>query len=205
MGFGTKQSTPPRATPDAGTAVSQPHNAVRYDRVGFAWKGGDPQVEAPRGHVFVSLQREVAPDRWRTVDTEDSVNDTTIRSAGDVWTETYQLDRCTDTGRYRFLVTGRAVRATGAPAEDYQLASDPFTVSALRIAAPLAGNAVTPTYPDPGPALLALPRLVRGATVTFDLAGGGTVAGVEQDGTYRAPADAAVTGVHVDDGCGNAG
>jgi neutral ceramidase len=169
-GFGTASTPPPRQTPAAGTAVAQPAKQVlRYGRATFKWNGGDPALEAPRGRAFVSLQRKKGP-RWETVATDDTFADTTERGSGDVWTETYQLDGCTPTGTYRFLVTGRADKGSGP--EDYTLSSDAFAVSALTLlpaAAQISGDTVSAVirYPDPGPALLALPRLVTTGAATF--------------------------------------
>jgi hypothetical protein len=64
-----------------------------------------------------------------------------------------------------------------------------------------------PLYPDPGPnSLIALPRLVRGATVEFTLSDGTKVKATDPGGAgvYSAPVGAAsVTGVSVVDDCGN--
>ena len=57
-GFGTTESTPPRSTPAAGTAVTQPADVRRYGRAVFAWQGGDPQVDAARGR---DVRRPPAP------------------------------------------------------------------------------------------------------------------------------------------------
>ena len=66
---------------------------------------------------------------------------------------------------------------------------------------------VRPLYPDPGPgALVALPRLVRGALVRLSLSDGRTVTATDPDGdgTYTASVGTAqVTGVAVSDDCGN--
>jgi hypothetical protein len=213
VSFGTTMSTPPRSTPQAGTALTQPAPVARYGRAVLRWNGGDPQVDAPRGRPFVSLQRQ-AERGWRTVATDDSYLDTTRRAAGDVWTETFQFDGCFPIGSYRFHVTGRAVRSLGAAATAYALDSRPFTVSPLTIASGsptvAAGVAsVRPLYPDPGPgALVALPRLVRGATVRLDLSDGTSLpaADPDGDGVYTANVgDARVTGVSVRDACGNTG
>lgn len=221
LSVGTGESTPARVTPGAGAALAQPADVARFGRAVFAWRGGDPQVDAPRGRAFVALQRRV-PGGWRTVDTEDGVNDITVRSAGDVWTETYQFDACAPPGRYRFRASGRAVIDDGAPPTRYVVASEPFAVAPLRIlgadATVAAGVAtVRPLYPDPGgAALLALPRLVRGADVSLTLSDGRTVAASEgtgsdgrdpdpqPDGVYSAPVGTAtVTAVRVTDACGN--
>jgi hypothetical protein len=67
---------------------------------------------------------------------------------------------------------------------------------------------VRPLYPDPGSgALVALPRLVRGADVQLTLSDGRVVhaADDDNDGTYEAAVgSAAVSAVRVVDGCGNA-
>ena len=197
----------------AGTALTQPAPVARYGRAVLRWNGGVPQVDAPRGRPFVALQRQ-AERGWRTVATDDSYLDTAQRAAGDIWTETFQFDGCFLIGSYRFHVTGRAVRSLGATATAYALDSRPFTVSPLTIASGSptvsAGVAsVRPLYPDPGPgALVALPRLVRGAAVRLDLSDGTSVpaADPDGDGVYTASVgDARVTGVSVRDACGNTG
>jgi hypothetical protein len=182
----------------------------RYGYAVFSWKGGDPQVDAPRGSAFVSLQRRVR-DGWRTVATDDTYEDATQRSAGDVWTETYQFDRCRALGTYRFHVTGRAVRSSGGVAQPYTLDSKPFDVAPVRIdAGPISivdGIAsIRPLYPDPGSAaLVALPRLVRDARAEFVLSDGRVVtADPRDDGTYEAVVGSGtVSSVRVIDDCGN--
>jgi neutral ceramidase len=209
--FATTRSTPLRATPAAGTALEQPADVARYGRAVFSWRGGDPQVDAQRGRRFVRLQHRQGRG-WHTVATEDSFDDATQRAAGDVWTETFQFDRCRATGTYRFRVTGRAVIASGSVPAPYRVDSDPFTVSAVTIdpgAASVSGGVarVRPLYPDPGAgALVALPRLVRGADVQMTLSDGRTVPATDadNDGAYTAPVgDASVTSVAVRDDCGN--
>ncbi|MFL5895415.1 MAG: neutral/alkaline non-lysosomal ceramidase N-terminal domain-containing protein, partial [Thermoleophilaceae bacterium] len=209
--FAMTQSTPPRATPNAGKAASEPADVARYERAVFAWNGGDPQVDGPRSQPFVALQHREG-GRWSTVATEDTFEDTTQRGTGDVWTETFQFDRCRSTGTYRFHVTGRAVPSSGAPPRPYAVDSSSFTVRALTIApgpVTVAGGvaSVQPTYPDPGSgALLALPRLVRGADVRLALSTGKTVRATDPDGdgVYSAPVGTAqVSSVSVRDDCGN--
>src|SRR3954465_7873309 len=64
--FGAENSASPRTTPGAGTVVTQPAAELRrYQRAVFAWKGGDPSVDAPRGATFVALQRRDEHGRWR--------------------------------------------------------------------------------------------------------------------------------------------
>jgi neutral ceramidase len=211
--FASSATTPIRATPDAGSVVKQPASSVsRYGYAVFSWKGGDPQVDAPRGTPFVSLQIRGGGGKWRTVATDDTFEDATQRGAGDVWTETFQFDRCRSLGLYRFRVTGRAVRADGGVASPYVVESAPFSVDPVRIdpgAVSVAGGAasVRPLYPDPGSgALIALPRLVLGARVSFGLSDGRVVAADgRDDGTYEAQVgSASVSAVRVVDGCGNA-
>ena len=212
LAFGTTATTPIRATPQAGAAIKQPEDVARYGRTTFTWKGGDPQVDAPRGKTFVALQRLGARRQWRTVATDDTFEDTTQRGAGDVWTETFEMGRCRATGSYRFVVTGRAVRRSGGAAEDYRLESNAFEVAPARIATGevtvVDGTAsVRPLYPDPGPgALTALPRLVRDATVKFELSDGSTAEATDPDGdgAYSVPVGTrSVTSVSVVDDCGN--
>jgi neutral ceramidase len=208
--FASSATTPIRSTPDAGKPVKQPAALARYGYAVFSWKGGDPQVDAPRGTPFVSLQRQVRGD-WRTVATDDTFEDATERSAGDVWTETFQFDRCRALGTYRFHVTGRAVRSDGGVAAPYTVDSSAFTVAPVRIdpgaVTVVDGVAsVRPSYPDPGSsALIALPRIVRGASVEFVLSDGRVVDAVGgDDGTYEAAVGtASVSSVRVLDDCGN--
>jgi len=212
--FGASDQPSPRSTPDAGTAVTQPAAALtRYDRAVFAWKGGDPSVEAPRGATFVALQRR-STKRWRTVATDDTFADTTARSAGNTWTETFQLDRCSAPGTYRFAVTGRADKGSG-PAP-YSLESRTFTVRALTLQAdaPVVRDGVASVlvrYPDPGPALLALPRLVQDGSATLrvtDSAGRSRLVTAHPDpatGALSAAAPGAESAslVSARDACGN--
>jgi hypothetical protein len=145
------------------------------------------------------------------VATDDTFQDTTQRSAGDVWTETFQFDRCRALGTYRFHVTGRAVRSAGGVAAPYAIDSSAFTVAPVRIdpgSVTVADGvaSVRPLYPDPGSgALIALPRLVRGASVEFVLSDGRVVdATGSDDGTYAAAVGtASVSAVRVVDDCGN--
>src|SRR4051812_17816497 len=164
-GFGTENPPSPRTTPDAGTAVTQPATTVpRFGRAVFAWEGGDPSVDAPRGATFVALQRRDAKGRWQRVGSDDGFADVTERAGDDTWTETFQLDQIAAPGTYRFAVTGRADRGEGP--QPYALTSRTFTVAPLplRPAEPVLRDGVASVlvrYPDPGASPLALPRLVR--------------------------------------------
>jgi hypothetical protein len=212
LGFGTTLSTPPRATADAGTAVKEPASTSRYGRATFSWKGGDPQVDAPRGRTFVRLQRE-DEGGWVTVADDDTPADAVQRGPGDVWTETFQFDRCRPARSYRFRVTGRAVKSLLAAPAPYSLTSQPFELRPAKIT---TGDVTTdggiasvrPLYPDPGAgALIALPRLVRGADVRMTLSDGSeiTATDADGDGVYTAAVGGlSVTGVSVTDPCGNA-
>ena len=209
--FATTATTPIRADAGAGTAVKQPAATVaRYGYGVFSWQGGDPQVDAPRGTPFVSLQMKRG-DAWQTVATDDTFEDATQRSAGDLWTETFQFDRCRALGTYRFHVTGRALRSAGGVAAPYTVDSRPFDVAPVRIdpgAVSVADGvaSVRPLYPDPGSgALIALPRLVRDARVSFVLSDGRVVAADgSDDGSYAARVgSASVSAVRVADDCGN--
>jgi neutral ceramidase len=210
--FATSQTTPIRSTPNAGTVVKQPAASIsRYGYAVFTWDGGDPQVDAPRGTPFVSLQIRDQGGAWKTVATDDTFEDTTQRAAGDVWTETFQFDRCRALGVYRFHVTGRALTATGGTVAPYVVDSAPFSAGAVRIdpgAVSVSDGvaSVRPLYPDPGAgALIALPRLVLGARVSFVLSDGRVVDAVgSDDGTYAASVgSASVSAVRVVDDCGN--
>jgi hypothetical protein len=212
--FGAPNQPSPRTTPDAGTVVTQPAAHLRrYDRATFAFKGGDPSIDAPDDAAFVALQRRVG-DAWRTEATDDGPADTTVHAGDGTWTETFQFDRCTTPGDYRFAVTGRADKGSG-PAP-YSVASRPFTVGALTLQADpvqLAGGVarVVLRYPDPGAALLALPRLVEDGTATLQLVSASgarrtvTARFDPATGAFAAPAPGAVSArlVHAADGCGN--
>jgi hypothetical protein len=215
-GFGAQNAPSPRTTPGAGTAVKQPATALRrYDRAVFAWKGGDPSLDAPRGAPFVTLQRRTARGGWTAIATDDTFADTTERAGDDTWTETFQLDECSPAGTYRFAVTGRADRGDG-PAP-YTVSSREFTVSALTLAAAaptIAGDTVSVLvrYPDPGAAPLALPRLVRtGSTrLRVELADGSVRMVTARPDPATGAFTAAVAGVRsatllqARDACGNA-
>jgi hypothetical protein len=208
--FADSHSTPVRPTADAGTITAQPAAALtRYGRAIFKFKGGDEQVDPARGVPFVSLQHKEGAG-WRTLATEDSLSDTTARADG-IWTETWQFDQCSPTGIYRLSATGMAVKNAGEAPSSYRAVSNEFTVAAvpLQVGAPVVDGGIAtvrPLYPDPGPAVLALPRLVRSATVTLTV-GGHSVAATDpdNDGAYSAPVGGPVTAVHVTDGCGNEG
>src|SRR4051812_6777568 len=211
LGVATTQTTPVRPTADAGSVTAQPADSVdRFGRAVFKWKGGDQQIDPARGRPFVSLQYDDG-GAWRTVATEDSPADTTQRANGE-WTETWQFDQCSPTGRYRFSVQGVAVRDPGGAATTYSAESEPFevgrvplTAGEVAVAAGVAG--VTPLSPDPGAgALLALPRLLRDGHVDLRLSDGRTVTASDpdDDGVYTADVGSAqVSGVAVRDACGN--
>jgi neutral ceramidase len=209
--FATSQSTPPRSTPDGGTAIKQPADVARFGRAVFQWKGGDQQVDVQRGKTFVTLEQKGAHNEFQPVATDDTPADTTQRSAGDVWTETFQFGECSPVGTYRFRVTGNSVESPGAAPTPYTLTSSTFEVTPLTIQSgtTVTGGTATvrPIYPDPGAgALLALPRIVRDATVKLSLSDGRTVTATDPDGdgAYTASVGTAqVTRVSVTDACGN--
>ncbi len=207
----------PGPTPDAGTAVEEPAGGVgRFDRAVFRWRGGNPQVDAPRGQTLVSLQRQ-GPDGFATVATDDSFADTVERGDDGVFTERYQFNECTPVGSYRFFVRGRADR--GAGAEPYELTSRPFGVTpldSLKSEPPVVEGErvnVRALYPDPGKqALLALPRRVRSGSILLRVeapGGRATMVPARPDDrgnfTAQVPAGASVTVAEVRDGCGNTG
>jgi hypothetical protein len=209
---------PPQPTPGAGDVVAEPESAVaRFGRATFRWRGGNPQVDAPRGETFVALERRVTGARFATVATEDSFHDTVERDDENVWTERFQFDECAPEGDYRFRVTGRADQGSG-PAP-YEVTSRPFRVDPLTTLAAeppvVTGTRVTvrALYPDPGKeALLALPRRVRTGHVTLEVRAPGRApervrAVPDGAGTFSAtvPAGAAASAVEVRDGCGNSG
>ena len=174
-GEGTPDSPPVRPTPAAGTVVAEPaETVVRGGRATFEWKGGDPTVDAPRGATFVALQYEQAPGEFRTVATEEGVLDTTALDDSDTpdgsddsWIDTWQFTECDRTGRYRFAVTGMASRTSGAAATPYEVISRPFELQPIPALQVIDSTVIDATarvrarYPDPGPALVALPRRVR--------------------------------------------
>lgn len=207
----------PGATPHAGSAVAQPEPVMtRLGRASFSWHGGNPQVDAPRGRTFVSLQRRQGRRGFATVATDDSFADIVERDENDVWMETFQFDACSRPGAYRFRVTGRADRGEGPAA--YALASDPFrvrritTLSADRPVARGRRVSVRALYPDPGAgALLSLPRRVTSGRVLLRVRAGGEASQVRArpDGlgafTARVPRGARVKVLEVRDRCGNTG
>jgi neutral ceramidase len=186
--------SPPRESPDAGKPSRQP--ADRVPRMGvatFAWHGGDPQVDAPRGKTFVATQHR-GKDSWTTVATDDGVQDTVTRTEGDVWTQRFQVGVCDPLGDYRFVVTGRSARGP------YTVTSRPFRVEALRLRATLAKRRVTATYPDPGKDVLTwLPRAVTRGTSVLRVGGRRMRARLGR----TVPKHARLLGVR--DGCGNVG
>ena len=160
-------------TPDADDVVEEPALTVRrFERATFRWKGGDPAVDAPRGQTFVALQREVAPGSWRTVGTEEGLYDTThFDEDSGVWTETWQFGECDPLGTYRFVVKGVADKGSGpAPYEVTSVSFELRPTLALQPAAPVVAGgkaSVLVRYPNPGAALVALPRRVRTGEATF--------------------------------------
>jgi len=208
----------PEPTPEAGTALDQPAPVVRrFGRAEFRWRGGNPQVDAPRGATFVALQRQAGDGSFSTVATEDSFYDTVERDDANVWTERFQFTECTPEGTYRFRVTGRADR--GAGPEPYELDSRPFRVERLDSlqAGPVSVQgrtaAVRALYPDPGKDILAaLPRRVLTGSILLRVQAPGrraTRVWAQPDGagTFTAPVrpGATATVLEVRDGCGNTG
>jgi neutral ceramidase len=192
---GADVSLPSEQTPNAGTPVEQPAASVaRLGRATFSWNGGDRATDAPRGRSFVTLERK-AGDDWVAYDDDSTYADIFRRSAGNVWTETYQFGACDPLGSYRFVITGRADKGSGP--EDYTLTSEPFELTATQLQ--IAGNRAL--YPDPGDgALYATPRLVLDGK--GKLAGGGTVQADPSTGTFPVPDGKTIESV--EDGCGNA-
>ncbi|HEX6117381.1 MAG TPA: neutral/alkaline non-lysosomal ceramidase N-terminal domain-containing protein [Solirubrobacterales bacterium] len=213
VGFDVPNSANPVPTPDAGAVVAEPGDARRFDRVSFTWKGGDPSVDATRGETFVSLQR-LQGGEWVTVGTEDGPEDVTVydNQAG-AWTETWQFSSCEPLGTYRFVVTGRAVTAPAGAPEEYAATSDEFELGPtepLEVIDAVADGGVARVrarYPDPGPAILALPRRVRDGEARITLAGGREVVARPDDQGLgfeaRVPAGAQIADVAVTDACGN--
>ena len=222
--FTTPNAAPLDPTPDAGNPVTPPSGMViRHGRATFTWKGGDPAVDAPRGRTFVSLQRDFAPGPetdWRTVATEDGPSDTTVwDDNAKTWTDTWQFATCDPPGTYRFAVRGRAVRS-GATVEDYTVESQPFQLHPIDdiqlidppTVSPEGTARVRARYPNPGPALLALPRRVRSGQAILTVQEGTSTREVlaEPDAarlafTAQVQPGATITGVRVEDSCGNTG
>ncbi len=205
--------SPPDPTPNAGTVDEEPDGTIRRPgRATFSWQGGNPQLDAPRGETFVSLQRRQR-GRFVTVATDDSYADTVERDDDGIWTETYQFEPCSPTGTYRFRVTGRADKGEGAA--PYVVESRSFRVRKLKglvVEKPvLKGRRLTlrATYPDPGEdALLALPRRVRTGRALLRVRGVGRVRALPNpSGVYRArlPKSAEFRVLEVKDRCGNTG
>ena len=185
----------------------------RYGRATFTWNGGDPAVDAARGEIFVALQRKSGTD-WQTVGTDDGPEDITVwDDDAQTWTETWQFDECDALGTYRFHVTGHAVKSLGGATEDYTVDSHEFELGPMDpleiVDSAVEGGtaSVRARYPNPGASLLAVPRIVRHGKATFELAGGGeAMASPDAQGTgfqTSLPAGASVTGVSVEDACGN--
>jgi neutral ceramidase len=218
-GEGTPDSPPVRSTPDAGEVVAEPaETVVRGGRADFRWKGGDPTVDAPRGAAFVALQYEEAPGEFRTVATEEGVFDTTaFDDSDDSWIETWQFTECDRIGRYRFAVTGMASRGPGAAPEAYEVTSRPFQLQPIPalevIDSQVTGDGtarVRARYPDPGPALVALPRRVRDGTAQLTVRtdeGPSEVTARPDDARLAFEAEVepgtTIEGVDVQDACGN--
>ncbi len=212
---GTGPAPTATATPDAGDPVTQPPPTVsRNAQATFSWLGGDPgTVDAPRGETLIRLER-LAGDEWRLVGTEDGPRDTTsFDQATDAWTETWQFSACDPLGTYRFRVTGRAVRSTGAAPEDYSVTSDSFELGPTSpieiVQSGVDGTTarVIARYPNPGDPLVALPRRVRDGTATITLTSGAQVTATPDANRLgfeaQVPADSTVQSVSVTDGCGN--
>jgi neutral ceramidase len=208
----------PEPTPDAGAAVKQPEKSlVRYGRATFSWNGGHPAIDAPPGRRLVTTQRQGRKGRWKRVTTDDGFYDILERDPEtDVWTTTFQTTECMHAGNYRFLVTGRADKGSGA--EDYRIESDPFKLTPIRNIVPaltVTGRKalVTALYPDPGEekALLALPRRVRSGFAVLgvkrrDRRERYVRARLTRDKLAfkaRVPRGAAVRVIRVEDACGN--
>jgi neutral ceramidase len=208
----TSQGLSARETPDAGEVARQPAGAVpRLGRAVFAWHGGDPALEAPRGRSLVTLERREGSS-WRAAGSDDGFYDTTERGPDDVYTETWQFTECDPTGEYRFRVRGRADRGSGS--EDYELTSQPFRLepAALTVGQPSVSGGVARvrvTYPDPGKdALLALPTFVRSGFASLEVDGRRVRALPDPSGVdfvARVREGASVRGLGARDACGNTG
>ena len=210
-GLGVAEDIVVKDTPDAGTAVTQPADTVkRFGRTTFRFKGGDRAVEAPRGQAWIRLQRRVSGE-WKTVSTDDSLNDLVMRVGPETYEETYVFGECDPVGTYRFLVTGRA-RKNGVVGP-YELASETFELEAAKLTAdaPVVSGGVATVrarYPNPGAdALTALPRLVTSGAAELLVNGVAVKAPADAaTGTFTAavPEGATVTLRSVTDRCGNA-
>ncbi len=201
-------------TPAPETAVTQPSNVNRFGRTSFTWRGGDPSVDAPRGHTFVSLQHRTGSG-WETIGTDDGPESTTVYDddAG-TWTETWQFSNCEPLGTYRFVATGIAVKVDGGAPEPYAATSGAFELGSFGplqiIDSSVTGNVarVRARYPDPGAdSLLALPRRVRDGEATLSLSNGQTVTATPDSRRLafeaKVPPGQTISDISVTDGCGN--
>jgi hypothetical protein len=146
---------------------------------------------------------------WQTAFTDDSYQDTTERTARDVWTEIVQFGECDPTGRYRIVVDGQADKGDGV--KPYRVVSSPFDVGAVRLeaGAPVVEGGVARVkarYPAPPPgSLIALPRLVQTGTATLRVGTELVTARPDGSGAFTAPVPAGASAelVSLHDGCGN--
>lgn len=157
----------PEVTRQAGVVVEEPAERVRrLERATFRWRGGAARLDPEPGVTFVTIERRTAAGRFERFATDDGFEDIVEQDDEGVWTETFQLGRCTPLGSYRFVVTGRADRGSGV--QPYTVVSRPFEVvrsaplAIGRVAIARRRATVSAEYPDPGEdALLATPRIVR--------------------------------------------
>ena len=108
---------------------------------------------------------------------------------------------------------GRSPSSPRSSATPYTVTSDEFEVTPIAALATIDSQVTGTTarvrarYPDPGDALLALPRRVRSGQALIRLSGGGQVT-AQPTGDRLAfeatvPSGAVIESVDVEDGCGN--
>jgi hypothetical protein len=150
-----------------GQVLVQPGNVSRGSAPGpgFAWIGGDPGVDGPRGQGFVKLQQEINR-RWTDVAGDGAPWLAVRNDHGPAPNGSQRWGVATDfpldlpTGVYRFAVMGRfATQSGSAP---YKVTSASFQVAASHAINPqlsVSGSAVNivGAWPAPGAAAL-LPR-----------------------------------------------
>jgi neutral ceramidase len=216
---GTPNQPSVRATPNAGTPVTQPAAAInRLGLASFKWNGGDPAIDAPRTKPFVTLEhRPGTSGAFRPVATEDSVMDATQHAADDSWTETWQFTECDALGQYRFVVRGRAVKS--GPEGDYSVTSNVFELrrAAIKSYSTTVSGGVARVRAEyqglPADALAVLNRRVRhGFAVLRVTRPGGAqeevIAPIDSLGLeFRTsvPSGSTVSVVAIEDACGNTG
>jgi hypothetical protein len=152
---------------EVGKVLVEPSNASRGSAPGpgFAWIGGDPGVDGPRGQGFVTLQQEVE-HHWTDV-AGDGVPWLAVRNdhgptpnRSQHWSIATDFPLDLPLGNYRFVVAGRFATQSGSV--PYRVTSTSFQVEASQAINPqlsLSGTTVNVVgkWLAPGAAAL-LPR-----------------------------------------------